>query len=384
MTEHSPDVVVIGGGIVGLSAAYHLALLRAGRVLLIERAEMLGTGSTGRCAGGFRHQFSTEINIRLSLESIRMILNFESETGCAVDVHQDGYLFLLTRPEELEAFRASIALQNRLGVPSQFLDPGAAAQLAPYLDLESVIGAAYCPRDGIADPHGLTQGYAAAARRLGVEIRTGVAAAGLRVRRGRIEGVHTSAGFIPCGAVVNAAGPWAHEVAGWAGIDLPVHPERRHVYTTHPFPGAPPDFLMVIDFTTTFYCHRESGGVLMGMGDPEERPGFNLDVNPAFLDRVLATALRRYPQLGDAAVNRAWAGLYEMSPDAHPILGRVEGMEGFFLANGFSGHGFQHAPVTGRLVAEEIVFGSARTLDIAPLRLDRFARGVPAREANVV
>jgi sarcosine oxidase subunit beta len=184
--------------------------------------------------------------------------------------------------------------------------------------------------------------------------------------------------------VVNAAGPNAREVAAWAGVDLPIYPERRHIYTTFPFPEAPRNFLMVIDFTTTFYCHRESGGVLMGMGNPGEPPGFNLNVDPEFLWKVLEVALRRYPGLGNATVNRAWAGLYEMSPDAHPILGNAEQVEGLFLANGFSGHGFQHAPIAGKLVAEEIVFGNARTLDIAPLRLHRFAGGATAREANVV
>ena len=384
---HNPapaDVVVIGGGIMGVSTAYHLALLGAGKILLLERESMLGTGSTGRCAGGFRHQFSTEINIRLSIESIQMILDFESELGWPVDLHQDGYLFLLSTLAEVESFSGQIALQNSWNVPSALLEPEELARLAPYINLEGIAGGAYCPQDGIADPSGMTQGYAAGARRLGVEVRTGVCVRGIRTAHSRIEGVETDRGFIPCGAVVNAAGPHAREVAAWAGADLPVYPQRRHVYTTLPFPQAPPDFLMVIDYATTFYCHRESGGVLMGMGDPEEPPGFSLQVDPEFLGRLLEVGLKRYPALQSAGIARSWAGLYEMTPDAHPVLGRVEQVSAFYLINGFSGHGFQHAPIAGKLVAEELVYGEARTLDIGPLRLARFAAAPHPAESNVI
>jgi len=382
--RESADVVVIGGGIVGASVAYHLAQLGAGRIVLLEREALLGTGSTGRCAGGFRHQFSTEINIRLSLESVAMIQRFADELDHPVDLHQDGYLFLLSNDEELAAFRRNAALQNRLGVPAQMLGLDEIARLAPHISLDGVAGGAYCGRDGIGDPAGMTEGYAAGARRLGVEIRSGAAATGIVVERGRVRGVATAAGPIACAAAVDAAGPYAREVAAWAGVDLPVFPERRHVYTTHPFDGAPQNYLMAIDFTTTFYCHRESGGVLMGMGNPKEPKSFDTNVDPDFLEQVLEVALRRVPALAGAAVRRAWAGLYEMSPDAHPILGRVRGVEGFYLANGFSGHGFQHAPIAGKLVAEEIVSGAARTIDIAPLRLERFEGARTERELNVV
>jgi sarcosine oxidase subunit beta len=380
----SADVVIIGGGIVGASVAFHLAALDAGRIILLEREAMLGTGSTGRCAGGFRHQFSTEINIRLSQMSIPMILGFRDEMDCPVDVHQDGYLFLLSQEPDAEAFRKNVALQNRLGVPSEFLDPERISRIAPHVALDGVVAGAYCPLDGIGDPSGMTLGYAAAARRLGVEIRCGVGATGLRIAAGRVEGVETSEGRLPCRNVVDAAGPHAREVAAWSGIDLPVYPERRHVCTTFPFESAPRSHLMVIDFATTFYFHRESGGVLMGMGNPDEPSSFRLDVDPLFLDRVLETALLRFPALAEAGIRRAWAGLYEMSPDAHPILGRTRQIEGLFFANGFSGHGFQHAPAAGKLVAEEIVFGSARSLDISPLRLDRFETRALMLEHNVV
>jgi len=384
VTMGSADVVVIGGGIVGASVAYHLAKAQAGRIVLLERESLLGTGSTGRCAGGFRHQFSSEINIRLSLESVRMILSFSEELDYPADVHQNGYLFLLSKPEEAETFKKNVALQNSCGVPSIFLPPGEIARLAPHVALDGILGATYCAWDGIGDPNGMTQGYASAARRLGVNFRTGVAARGLHISGNRIEAVETDAGTIPCGAAVNAAGPHAREVAALAGIDLPVYPERRHVYTTAPFARAPKDFLMVIDFTSTFYVHRESGGALMGMGNPEEPKSFNLNVDSRFLDKVLEVALRRFPGLEEAHVSRAWAGLYEMSPDALPILGRVKQIENFYLANGFSGHGFQHAPITGKLVAEEIVLGIAQSLNIDSLRLERFETISTTREVNVV
>jgi len=380
----SADIVIIGGGILGTSIAYHLASMQAGRVLLLEREDLLGTGSTGRCAGGFRLQFSTEINIRMSLESVRMILAFEEDLDCPVDVHQDGYLFLLSRSDDLTSFRRNVALQNRLGVPAEILDPVQLGRLAPHVSLEGILAGAYCRSDGIADPNGITQGYAAAARRLGVEIRTGTTVKGIRVARNRIEGVETPGEFIACHGIVNAAGPHAAQVAALAGLDVPVHPQRRHVYTTSPFPEAPRDFLMVIDFATTFYFHRESGGVLMGMGDKEETESFDLSVDPQFLEKLLEIALPRYPALANTAINSAWAGLYAVTPDAHPILGRVDNLEGFFLANGFSGHGFQHGPVTGKLLAEEILLGGARTIDIAPLRLNRFKGKATPQETNVV
>ncbi len=379
-----PDVAVIGGGIVGASVAYHIARLGRVKTVLLEREDLLGTGSTGRCAGGFRHQFSSEINIRLSLESVRMIRAFAEEPGFEIDVHQDGYLFLLSRPRDLAAFEKNVALQNSLGVQSRILPPAEISRLAPHLQLDGVLAGAYCAADGIADPSGMTHGYASAARRLGVEIRTGIEATGFSMKGERIEAVETSAGRVSCGAVVNAAGPHAREVAAWAGLDLPVHPERRHVYATYPFAGAPLSHLMVIDYATTFYFHRESGGVLMGMGPRGEPAGATLEPDPGFLEKVLGEALRIYPALAGSSLRRSWTGLYEMSPDAHPILGSAGQVPNLYLANGFSGHGFQHAPVAGKLVAEEIIHGRAGTIDISRLRLDRFHGGEPAAELSVI
>jgi glycine/D-amino acid oxidase-like deaminating enzyme len=379
------DVVVVGGGVVGASAAYHLAEAGAGRVLLLERAPELGTGSTGACAGGFRHQFSSRVNILLSLASIPMITGFTEQHGLPLDVHQDGYLFLVRDPRAWAAFLEGVELQRSLGVEVEVLAPEEAADLIPGVSVESLVGATFGPRDGIADPSGLTNGYATLARRAGVEIRTGVAVERIETAAGRVTGVSASGGEISAPVVVNAAGPWAGPLAATAGIDLPVEPIPRQVVVTGPFPGAPGRKTLVIDAGTTFYFHREGPGVLMGMGGVDERPSFDTRVDDRFIaDEVLPTAVRIFPPLEEADLRYTWAGLYEMTPDRHPIIGEAPGMAGLWLANGFSGHGFQHAPVVGRLLAELIVEGAARTVDVSSLGLERFIRGEVVPEHHVV
>ncbi len=379
------DVVVVGGGIVGASAAYHLAAAGAGRVLLLERAERLGTGSTGACAGGFRYQFGSEVNVRLSQASIPMILRFSEEHGLPLDVWQDGYLFLVRDEAAWPGFVATAERQRVLGVEVELLSPEEAAELVPGISLQGVVGATFGPRDGVADPSGLTLGYATLARRAGAEIRTGVEVTGIAVRGGRVRGVGTSAGDVEAPAVVNAAGPWAGALARTAGVELPLEPVPRHVVTTGPFPGAPERRTLVIDAATSFYLHREGPGVLMGMGSPHERPSFDLAPDQRFVtEELLPTALRVFPPLAEAGLERVWVGLYEMTPDRHPILGPVPGLEGLYLACGFSGHGFQHGPVVGRLLAELLLEGEARTVEVSCLGLERFARGELVEESLVV
>jgi sarcosine oxidase subunit beta len=378
------DVVVVGGGVVGVSAAYHLAAAGAGRVLLLERSTALGTGSTGACAGGFRHQFSSAVNIRLSQASVPMIVGFEEEHGRSFDVWRDGYLFLIRGEDRWAEHRAAADLQRSLGVDVQLLEAGEALALAPGISLEGVLGAAFCPQDGIADPAGLTEGYAAAARDAGAELVAEVEVSAVLVAADRVTGVRTPAGDVSAPVVVNAAGPWAGALAETAGVSLPLEPIPRTVVTTGSFPGRPERRTLVIDAETSFYFHREGDGVLMGMGGVDERPSFSLEVDDRFVaDELLPTAVRIFPPIEEAGIRSSWVGLYEMTPDRHPIVGRSP-VEGFFLANGFSGHGFQHAPVVGKLLAELIVDGATRTVDIAELSLDRFARGDTVVERNVV
>jgi sarcosine oxidase, subunit beta len=383
--SRTADVVVVGGGVVGASAAYHLAAAGAGRVLVLERADHLAAGSTGACAGGFRFQFSSAINVRLSQASVPMITGFTQEHGLPLDVVQDGYLFLVRGEELWRHFLAANELHASLGVEAEVLTPEEAASLAPGIATEDLVGATFGPRDGIADPSGLTQGYATLARGSGAEIEFGVEVGVVRTGGDRVLGVDTSDGPIDAGVVVNAAGPWAGVLAATAGVDLPLEPIPRHVLVTGPFDGAPERRTLVIEAMTSFYFHREGAGVLMGMGGASERSSFETATDESFIaEELLPTAVRVFPPLEAASVEHSWVGLYEMTPDRHPIVGEAPGVAGFYLANGFSGHGFQHAPVVGKLLAELIVGGAATTVDISSLGLDRFERGHLVREGHVV
>jgi sarcosine oxidase subunit beta len=383
--SRAADVVVVGGGAVGASAAYHLAVAGAGRVMLLEREDRLATGSTGACAGGFRQQFSSEVNIRLSQASVPMITGFTAEHGLPLDVVQDGYLFLVRGEALWRDFVAANHLQRSLGVDAELISPEDAGVLAPGVSLEGVVGAAYGPSDGLADPSGLALGYATLARRAGADIEVGVDVTSIRVAGDRVAGVETPAGPVDAPVVVNAAGPWAGELARTAGVELPLEPIPRHVLVTGSFPGAPRRRTLVIDAASSFYFHREGAGVLMGMGSANERPSFETAPDERFVaDELLPTAVERFPALAEAAVEHVWVGLYEMTPDRHPVIGQAPGVSGLVLANGFSGHGFQHAPVVGKLVAELVVEGAARTVDVSGLGLERFGSGDLVAESHVV
>jgi sarcosine oxidase subunit beta len=300
-------------------------------------------------------------------------------------VVQDGYLFLVRDQEDWRAFLAGVELQRSLGVAVEVLTPDEALELIPGINPDGLLGATFGPRDGIADPSGLTQGYATLARRAGAEIRTGVEVQRIETDDGRVTGVDSAGGSISAPAVVNAAGAWAGPLAATAGVDLPVEPIPRQVIVTGPFAGAPQRKTLVIDAGTTFYFHREGPGVLMGKGGVHERPSFDTRVDQAFIaDDVLPTAVEMFPPLEEADVRYTWAGLYEMTPDRHPVIGEAPEMRGLYLANGFSGHGFQHAPIVGKLLAEMILDGEASTVDVSSLGLERFSAGAVIPEHHVV
>jgi sarcosine oxidase subunit beta len=382
--KRTADVVIVGGGCMGASVAFHLARRGITDVVLVEREAMLATGSTGRNAGGVRHQFSSEANIRLSIESIHTLERFNEEVGCEIDFHQDGYLFLLSSPESVDTFRRNVDLQRSCGVDVQWLDAHEAARLAPGLDAEGVLGATFCHKDGIADPNGVTMGFAKAAQGMGVEIVRATEVTDVTRTAGHVTGVRTSRGDIATRIVVNAAGPHARQIGRLAGVDVPVDPYRRHIFIAQDFTAAvPPTRIMVIDFATTFYFHREGGGMLFGMGDPDEPSGFDTTVRWDFLPAVTEVAARRLPALGDASISHAWAGLYEMSPDGNPIIGPTRELTGFHLINGFSGHGFQHSPAAGRILADMIA-GHDPGIDLAAFSADRFTAGLAGGERYVV
>jgi len=378
------DVVIIGGGVMGTSTAYHLALKGCQDVLLLERESFFGTQATGKCAGGIRHQFGTEINVRISMLSLPMLDRFEEELGQPIDLRYCGYLFLLTEEKDVAAFRQQVEMQQRLGVETEWLEPAQIADLVPLANLEGVLAATFNAHDGLADPSSVVQGYVSGARRLGAKLLNDVEVADILVEGGKVQGVVTNHGEIAAPVVVNAGGPWAGEIGKLAGVDIPIVPVRRQIVVTGPIPQIPPDFPFTIDFATGLYFHREGRGILTGMANPDEPVGFDQSVDVDWELVHLEEAMRRLPILEQAGLASRWAGLYEVSPDAHPILGPISEVEGFYCVGGFSGHGFQHGPACGLLLAEEILSGGAHTLDITPLHNDRFRDGREIIEYNVV
>ena len=388
--KHTADLVIIGGGCMGASSAYHLGRRGITNVVLLERESTLGAGSTGKNAGGVRHQFSTESNVRLSIESIALFERFREEIGYEIDFHQDGYLFLISSEHDLAEFERGVALQRRLGVPVDVISPGEAARLAPGLAVNGVIAATYCGRDGICDPNGVTMGFAQAARASGVEILRETEVTGIKLDYGAVAGVETNRGSIATKCVINAAGPHAKDIGRMAGVHIPILPYRRHIFITAPVVSGvlsrvPTSHLMVIDFDTSFYFHREGAGILYGMSDPDEQPGYDLTVNWEFLEKVTPVATRRLPALAETSIAHAWAGLYEVTPDAMPIIGPVESVPGFYVIGGFSGHGFQHCPAAGRILADMIATSSPPAdFDPAPFAFSRFNSAAGLPEYNVV
>ena len=379
------EVAIIGGGVMGASVAYHLALRGQRDVLLLERGDLFGQGATGKCAGGIRFQFGSEINIRLSLESIPMLERFEEELDQPIGLHQGGYLFVLTRAADVQVFRRNVDLQRRLGVPTEWLEPDQVRHQLPLLKFDDALGGTFNARDGLCDPSSVVNGYVHAARRLGVTCLTNVEVTGLRVTRDRVTTVVTPLGDIEVGSVVNAAGPFAGEVGRMMDLDLPIVPLRRQMLVTTPLPEVPPDFPFVIDFATGLYFHRAGPGIMTGMANPSEPVGSDERVDLAWEQVHLEAAVQRFPLLAQAGLAHHWAGLYEMSPDAHPLIGRLEPIQNAYVVAGFSGHGFMHGPIAGKLLAEVILDGSASSLDIGVLSPTRFAlHSAAPHEYNVV
>jgi sarcosine oxidase, subunit beta len=378
------STVVIGGGVMGASTAYHLAVRGQKGVVLLERAPYFGQGATGKCAGGIRYQFSTEINVRLSQLSLPMLDRFHEEIGQSIDRRYCGYLFLLTNERDVRQFEHNVAMQQRLGVGTEWWSGDDVRRRLPCLSAADVLAASFNAQDGLADPNGVVAGYIAAGRRYGVQPFAETAVTGIDVVSGRIRAVHTASGPIACEQVVNAAGPWAAPVSELAGIPLPVTPLRRQMLTTTPLPALPADFPFVIDFAQSLYFHREGEGVLTGMSNPHEQPGFDERIDEEWELVHMEAAVERLPLLGNAGRAAHWAGLYEITPDAHPIISAVPGLEGYYVVTGFSGHGFMHGPAAGLLLAEIILDGRAHTLDITALDHSRFGEDRLIREYNVI
>jgi sarcosine oxidase subunit beta len=377
------NVVIIGGGVMGTSTAYHLAKRGCKDVVLVEK-DQLASGSTGLSAGGIRLQFSIESNIRLSMESLQVFERFAEEFETEIDFRQHGYLFLATDPKDWAEFQANVAVQQRMGVPVHLLSPQEIGNMGPYLCLDDVLGGTFCPRDGYADPYSVAMGFAKQARHLGVSIREEMEALDIKVSKGKVKAVVTNQGEIATPVVVNVAGPWAAQVGRMVGLELPVVPYRRQVFVTAPFDELPKQIPMIIDFAPSFYFRREGASILMGMTDEDEPPSFNTNFDLAFLVKVGEKAAYRAPVLDRADFMRGWGGLYSITPDDNPVIGKdVGGIEGFYCAVGFSGHGFQQSPAVGRILTDLITSGQT-DLDLSPFRFERFRAEEMTGERRVV
>lgn len=376
------DVVIIGGGVIGASVAYHLAARGVRDVLVLERGAAPGAGSTGRATGGFRAQFGTEVNVRLSLLSREKLLRFEEETGVDPGFRQVGYLFVAGREEELRELLSAQTVQHECGfAEAREVNVEEVARLNPAWNLEGVAGGVYCPADGFIRPLEILRGYTEAGARLGARFRYGVTVEGVcEDGEGKVGTLLTTAGEVSAGAFVNAAGAWAGEVARALGTEVPVTPLRRQVAVTRPFNLLPDEMPMTICVNDGFHLRVRDGRVLLLWPDDTggEDP-FDTSVDEGWLTAVVSKSHERVPCLRQAEIDRAacWAGLYEMSPDRHALLGRAEGFDDLYLANGSSGHGVMHAPALGQLLSEIILDGAAHTLDVHTLRPSRFAEGQP-------
>jgi len=366
--------VIIGGGIIGVSIAYHLAKRGLSEIVLLEK-DILGGGSSGKCAGGIRTQFSTEINVRFSMLSLAVFKRFKQELGVDPEFHGSGYLFLVTHKDHWVILQRNKERMDSLGLDVSLLDGQATQREWEFLHTHDLIGASYTKDDGYAGPYEVLQGFARGARRLGAILREGIEVTGIRIQKGCVQAVETETGEqILTPVVINATGPYAARVAAMAGLDLPVRPLRRQLFFTEPFHGLPSSIPLIIDLKHGWYMRREGQGLLLS-GPEDSKSSFNEVIDFTGQEWAAARSLYRVPILEGARIAGGWAGLYSLSPDHHAIIGSFPEIKGFICANGFSGHGFQHSPAVGILVSELILDGNAKSLDIDSLRPQRFREG---------
>ena len=381
------DVIIVGAGIVGSSIAYQLTNAGCGNVLILERESATGKGSTGKSMGGVRAQFSTPVNIQMSLYSIPFYANFEERLGYPCDYRPQGYLFCATSDRHLAYLRTNYEKQVALGLKNVGLLEGEEIRrMFPQLRGDDIVGGSFCSTDGFVDPYSAMNGFMTWASEHGATLRKNTTISGIVQDDKGVSGVETTGGFISTRKVVNCAGAWAGSIAKMAGVELPVEPLRRMLVPSEPFDQFPHTAPMIIDMSNGFHFRPEARGFLLAWNDPEETPGFKTEFDPAFVEKILTRAADRVPCFADLPVNpkRAWAGLYEMTPDHHPILGEVPEVPGFFLANGFSGHGVMHAPATGKILSDLILTGKTDLIDPSLLDLARFAEGRMIHETAVL
>lgn len=375
------DVLIIGAGAIGCSLAYNLAERKAGEVLVVDRGA-IGEGSTGRCAGGVRQQFGTEVNVRMGMLAVELLSDFEGILGRGADFNQIGYLFVAPDDDAMADLRHNLEVQRAAGLKdSSEVDVAEIGRLVPGLNTADLVGGTFCPTDGIAGPNEVTMAYAHAARKKGVRILEGIEVTGL-ARNPEGWRVVTPRGEIRASRVVLAAGAWSRPLGALAGLDVPVRPYRRHIFVTKPFDGITRQTPMTVDYRSSFYFHPEGDGVLLGMTDPAEPESFRTDVDWDFLDHLVQHATERFPALERAQIMTGWAGLYEITPDHQALIGESD-LPGLWLCTGFSGHGFMQAPAAG-LVCADLMSGRTPPFDVRDLRPQRFAEGATTVERAVI
>jgi len=384
---HTADVVIIGGGIVGSSIAYHLTAGGCRNVLVIERESAQGKGSTGKSMGGVRAQFSTPVSIQMSLYSIPFYASFEERLGYPCDYRPQGYMFCATTDQHMSYLRTNYALQIKMGLKDvRLLDADDISGRFPQLRSDDTIGGSFCSSDGFVDPYSAMTAFMTVAADNGAAIWKNTAVTAVAQDATGITSVETSRGSVSTRKVVNCAGPWAAAVARLAGIDLPVTPLRRMLVPSEPYDEFPHSAPMIVDMSSGFHFRPEARGFLLAWNDPEETPGFKSEFDPSFVEKILTRAADRVPCFANLPINpkRAWAGLYEMTPDHHPILGEAPSVPGFFFANGFSGHGVMHAPATGKILSDLILNGTTDLIDASLLSMTRFAEGRLIQETAIL
>ncbi len=382
MPDLSCDVAIIGAGVIGTSIAWHLAKRGVTNVVVVEKEINPGMGSTAKAAGGIRAQFNSKINVELSKLSIPAFERFPAEMGMDIQFNQVGYLWIASRDEDLRLFEKMVADQRRMGLDVQLLDRAGVATHAPYVRIDDVVGGTFHQKDGYAPPADYVMGYHKRSKELGVRYLLATSVTGVVTRGGAAVGLKTSAGEISAEKIVCAAGAYSGKIGEMIGVEIPVVPVRRQCFVTKPIP-LPHPIPMTIDFASGVYMHTESGGVLVGLADKNEPASFNETVDSDFIAKMAELAMSRVPVLESAEILTSWAGLYEVTPDHHPILGALPGLANFHLATGFSGHGVMHAPATGQLLAELLTTGRT-SLDISALRWSRFRENSLIHETHVI
>ncbi|WP_405733686.1 FAD-binding oxidoreductase [Streptomyces sp. NBC_01537] len=377
------DVVIIGGGVMGASIAFHLAEAGVTDIVVVERGD-LGCGSSGKPIGGVRAQFSDPLNIELGNRSLRAFQDFAHRPGADIRLDSVGYLFLLTSDQQAADFEVSVRIQNSLDVPSRMISPDEARRLCPYITTDGLVAAVYSAADGHARPALVVHGYADSAARAGVRFAPHTAVTGIDTAGDRATAVHTDRGPISCSTVICAAGAWSGQIGDMAGVSLPVRPVRRQLAFTKPLTPPAPRIPFTIDFSTSAYFHNSDDGLLFGLADPDQPDGFDTTWTPDWLELFRAAARRQAPALADMEIADGWAGLYEVTPDHNALIGRSGELANFLYATGFSGHGFLQAPAVGEIV-RDLCLDREPFIDISPLSADRFRAGAEIRpEAHVV